>query len=89
MKNILNKVSKTLFGSLSAITLLMMTFPLKHLQNQKNYSGLFKLSKCSVGYKEFRPYSKEMPGVEVEHIKVGGGGDMLRAIAANKSILEV
>jgi taurine transport system substrate-binding protein len=51
-------------------------------------------SKVTIGYlnlvnaqlvtKHLGLISKEMPGVEIKYIKIGGGGDMLRAIAGNE-----
>ena len=85
MKNILNKVSKTLFGSLSAMTLLMMTFPIEAFAKPKKITvGYLNLVNAQLVTKNLGLIQKEMPGVEVEHIKVGGGGDMLRAIAAKQ-----
>ena len=53
-----------------------------------------KPAKVTVGYlnlvnaqlvtKHLGLLAKEMPGVEIKYIKVGGGGDMLRAIAGNQ-----
>jgi len=53
-----------------------------------------KPAKITVGYlnlvnaqlvtKNLGLLAKEMPGVEIKYVKVGGGGDMLRIIAANQ-----
>ena len=52
-----------------------------------------KPAKITVGYlnlvnaqlvtKHLGLLAKEMPGVDIKYVKVGGGGDMLRAIAGN------
>jgi taurine transport system substrate-binding protein len=51
-------------------------------------------SKVTIGYlnlvnaqlvtKHLGLMSKEMPGVEIKYVKIGGGGDMLRVIAGNE-----
>jgi taurine transport system substrate-binding protein len=46
--------------------------------------GYLNLVNAQLVTKSLGLVQKEMPGVEVKYIKVGGGGDMLRAIAANQ-----
>ena len=65
------------------MTLLMMTFPIEAFAKPKKITvGYLNLVNAQLVTKNLGLIQKEMPGVEVEHIKVGGGGDMLRAIAA-------
>lgn len=46
--------------------------------------GFLNLVNAQLVTKSLGLVAKEMPGVEIEYIKVGGGGDMLRAIAADQ-----
>lgn len=46
--------------------------------------GYLNLVNAQLVTKNLGLMSKHMPGVEIEYIKVGGGGDMLRAIAADQ-----
>ncbi len=46
--------------------------------------GYLNLVNAQLVTKSLGLVAKEMPGVEIEYIKVGGGGDMLRAIAADQ-----
>ncbi len=46
--------------------------------------GYLNLVNAQLVTKSLGLVQKEMPGVEVKYIKVGGGGDMLRAIAADQ-----
>ena len=46
--------------------------------------GYLNLVNAQLVTKNLGLMSKYMPGVEIEYIKVGGGGDMLRAIAADQ-----
>lgn len=46
--------------------------------------GYLNLVNAQLVTKSLGLVQKEMPGVEIEYIKVGGGGDMLRAIAADQ-----
>ncbi|MFT5420951.1 MAG: taurine transport system substrate-binding protein [Candidatus Endobugula sp.] len=46
--------------------------------------GYLNLVNAQLVTKSLGLVQKEMPGVEIEYIKVGGGGDMLRAIAGNQ-----
>lgn len=46
--------------------------------------GYLNLVNAQLVTKNLGLVSKHMPGVEIEYIKVGGGGDMLRAIAADQ-----
>lgn len=46
--------------------------------------GYLNLVNAQLVTKSLGLVAKEMPGVDVKYIKVGGGGDMLRAIAANQ-----
>ncbi|HBC05993.1 MAG TPA: ABC transporter substrate-binding protein, partial [Rhodospirillaceae bacterium] len=46
--------------------------------------GYLNLVNAQLVTKSLGLVQKEMPGVEVKYIKVGGGGDMLRAIAAKQ-----
>lgn len=46
--------------------------------------GYLNLVNAQLVTKNLGLVAKEMPGVEIEYIKVGGGGDMLRAIAADQ-----
>jgi taurine transport system substrate-binding protein len=46
--------------------------------------GYLNLVNAQLVTKNLGLVAKKMPGVEIEYIKVGGGGDMLRAIAADQ-----
>lgn len=46
--------------------------------------GYLNLVNAQLVTKNLGLVSKEMPGVKINYIKVGGGGDMLRAIAAKQ-----
>ena len=46
--------------------------------------GYLNLVNAQLVTKSLGLVQKEMPGVEIKYIKVGGGGDMLRAIAAKQ-----
>lgn len=46
--------------------------------------GYLNLVNAQLVTKSLGLVAKEMPGVEIKYIKVGGGGDMLRAIAAKQ-----
>ena len=46
--------------------------------------GFLNLVNAQLVTKNLGLVAKEMPGVEIKYIKVGGGGDMLRAIAAKQ-----
>ncbi len=46
--------------------------------------GYLNLVNAQLVTKALGLVSKEMPGVDIKYIKVGGGGDMLRAIAAKQ-----
>ncbi len=46
--------------------------------------GYLNLVNAQLVTKHLGLIGKEMPGVEIKYIKVGGGGDMLRAIAGNQ-----
>ena len=46
--------------------------------------GYLNLVNAQLVTKSLGLVQKEMPGVEIEYIKVGGGGDMLRAIAGKQ-----
>jgi taurine transport system substrate-binding protein len=46
--------------------------------------GFLNLVNAQLVTKSLGLVQKEMPGVEIKYIKVGGGGDMLRAIAGNQ-----
>jgi taurine transport system substrate-binding protein len=45
--------------------------------------GYLSLVNAQLVTKHLGLLAKEMPGVEIRYVKVGGGGDMLRAIAGN------
>ena len=45
--------------------------------------GYLNLVNAQLVTKHLGLIAKEMPGVEIKYVKVGGGGDMLRAIAGN------
>jgi taurine transport system substrate-binding protein len=45
--------------------------------------GYLNLVNAQLVTKHLGLIGKEMPGVEIKYVKVGGGGDMLRAIAGN------
>jgi len=45
--------------------------------------GYLNLVNAQLVTKHLGLLAKEMPGVEIKYVKVGGGGDMLRAIAGN------
>lgn len=46
--------------------------------------GYLNLVNAQLVTKSLGLVQKEMPGVKIKYVKVGGGGDMLRAIAANQ-----
>lgn len=46
--------------------------------------GYLNLVNAQLVTKNLGLIAQEMPGVEIEYVKIGGGGDMLRAIAANQ-----
>jgi taurine transport system substrate-binding protein len=46
--------------------------------------GYLNLVNAQLVTKNLGLVQQEMPGVEIEYVKIGGGGDMLRAIAANQ-----
>ena len=46
--------------------------------------GYLNLVNAQLVTKSLGLVQKEMPGVKINYVKVGGGGDMLRAIAANQ-----
>lgn len=46
--------------------------------------GYLNLVNAQLVTKNLGLIAKEMPGVEIKYVKVGGGGDMLRAITANQ-----
>src|SRR5690606_36519481 len=46
--------------------------------------GYLNLVNAQLVTKNLGLVAKEMPGVEIKYIKVGGGGDMLRAIAGKQ-----
>jgi taurine transport system substrate-binding protein len=46
--------------------------------------GYLNLVNAQLVTKHLGLISKEMPGVEIKYIKIGGGGDMLRVIAGNE-----
>jgi taurine transport system substrate-binding protein len=45
--------------------------------------GYLNLVNAQLVTKHLGLFAKEVPGVEIKYVKVGGGGDMLRAIAGN------
>jgi taurine transport system substrate-binding protein len=45
--------------------------------------GYLNLVNAQLVTKHLGLFAKEMPGVDIKYVKVGGGGDMLRAIAGN------
>lgn len=58
--------------------------PAQAEEPQKVTIGYLNLVNAQLVTKNLGLVQKEMPGVEIEYIKIGGGGDMLRAIAANQ-----
>src|SRR5579862_345996 len=46
--------------------------------------GYLNLVNAQLVTKHLGLISKEMPGVEIKYVKIGGGGDMLRVIAGNE-----
>ena len=67
-----------LLGSVAAVQTARAEDP------QKITVGYLNLVNAQLVTKNLGLMQQEMPGVEIAYIKIGGGGDMLRAIAANQ-----
>ncbi|WMS44007.1 ABC transporter substrate-binding protein [Acuticoccus sp. MNP-M23] len=67
-----------------AATMLSATPALAQDAPDKVTVGFLNLVNAQLVTKNLGLVQKHMPGVEIEYIKVGGGGDMLRAIAADQ-----
>ena len=74
------------FGVTSALTLsLASVVPSSAQAKPKEVTvGYLNLVNAQLVTKSLGLMQKEMPGVKIKYIKVGGGGDMLRAIAAKQ-----
>ncbi len=69
--------------SLTAISL-VMTLGARADKPKEVTIGYLNLVNAQLVTKSLGLVQKEMPGVKIKYIKVGGGGDMLRAIAAKQ-----
>ena len=69
----------------SLIAATLMATSLAHADDKpaKVTIGYLNLVNAQLVTKHLGLIAKEMPGVEIKYIKIGGGGDMLRAIGGN------
>jgi taurine transport system substrate-binding protein len=74
---------KTVLTTLAATAAMTLTAAAEGAP-EKVTVGYLNLVNAQLVTKNLGLMSKHMPGVEIEYIKVGGGGDMLRAIAADQ-----
>lgn len=77
------KFIKTL-GAMLIGTAMATTSAMASDAPEKVTVGYLNLVNAQLVTKSLGLVSKYMPGIEIEYIKVGGGGDMLRAIAADQ-----
>ncbi|MFT4795256.1 MAG: taurine transport system substrate-binding protein [Paracoccaceae bacterium] len=82
-KTPMKKTLSTLAATL-ATTLAMTTAVAAQQAPKKVTVGYLNLVNAQLVTKNLGLMAKHMPGVEIAYIKVGGGGDMLRAIAADQ-----
>jgi taurine transport system substrate-binding protein len=74
---------KRFAATLAVATLAMTSAAFAEDKPAKVTVGYLNLVNAQLVTKHLGLLAKEMPGVEIKYIKVGGGGDMLRAIAGN------
>lgn len=74
---------KRLLASLAAFTVALTGVAFAADKPTKVTVGYLNLVNAQLVTKNLGLIAKEMPGVEIKYVKVGGGGDMLRAIAGN------
>ena len=85
MKNLFQNFSKTILCSLSLLSMSLVSLPKALAEKPKEITiGYLNLVNAQLVTKNLGLVAKEMPGVKINYIKVGGGGDMLRAIAADQ-----
>jgi taurine transport system substrate-binding protein len=75
-----------MFRSIASLTAAILAFSgLAHASDKpdKVTVGYLNLVNAQLVTKHLGLIAKEMPGVEIKYVKVGGGGDMLRVIAGN------
>jgi taurine transport system substrate-binding protein len=70
-------------ASLAAVTIALPTLAYGADRPDKVTIGYLNLVNAQLVTKHLGLIAKEMPGVEIKYVKIGGGGDMLRAIAGN------
>ncbi|MEM8571476.1 MAG: ABC transporter substrate-binding protein [Pseudomonadota bacterium] len=75
-------MNKLLLGLASSLALATATFAQD--APEEITIGYLNLVNAQLVTKNLGLVAKHMPGVEINYIKVGGGGDMLRAIAADQ-----
>ncbi|GAA3964685.1 ABC transporter substrate-binding protein [Allohahella marinimesophila] len=76
-----SRSSALLACALSALTLAQATHAAKP---EEVTIGYLNLVNAQLVTKNLGLHQKEMPGVDIKYIKVGGGGDMLKAIAGDQ-----
>jgi taurine transport system substrate-binding protein len=70
-------------ASLAAVTIALPTLAYGADRPDKITIGYLNLVNAQLVTKHLGLVAKEMPGVEIKYVKIGGGGDMLRVIAGN------
>ena len=78
---------RSVFSGIAAASVLGSSLALSAKASEKPKEitvGYLNLVNAQLVTKNLGLISKEMPGVKINYIKVGGGGDMLRAIAAKQ-----
>lgn len=77
-------MTKTRFSAALLAATMLAAPALAQDAPEKVTVGYLNLVNAQLVTKSLGLVQKHMPGVEIEYIKVGGGGDMLRAIAADQ-----
>jgi taurine transport system substrate-binding protein len=70
-------------ASLATVTIALTTLAHGADKPDKITIGYLNLVNAQLVTKHLGLVAKEMPGVEIKYVKIGGGGDMLRVIAGN------
>jgi taurine transport system substrate-binding protein len=70
-------------ASLAAVTIALPTLAYGADRPDKITIGYLNLVNAQLVTKHLGLVAKAMPGVDIKYVKIGGGGDMLRAIAGN------
>jgi taurine transport system substrate-binding protein len=70
-------------ASLATVTIALTTLAYGADKPDKITIGYLNLVNAQLVTKHLGLVAKEMPGVEIKYVKIGGGGDMLRVIAGN------